>query len=429
MKGFIIAAPHSGAGKTMMTLGLLRAFRKRGVQVTSAKSGPDYIDPRFHEAASGSTCVNLDAWAMPPAQLRGLASAQDGELLIIEGAMGLFDGAPSANDPMGKGSVADLAELLDLPVILILDSARQSHTAAAIVHGLATLRPSVKIAGVILNQIGSPRHAEMISRAVNAIGIPVLGAVPRQKALQTPSRHLGLVQATEHADLEAFIETAADLLENSVDLDALSDLAVAVEAAPLQAGLPPIGQRIAVARDAAFAFAYPHMLDAWRADGVEISTFSPLTDEGPSKDSDAVFLPGGYPELYAGRLAGNAGFSTAMRAARDGGALIYGECGGYMMLGESLVDGEGDEHRMLGFLPVSTSFAVRKLHLGYRNLLPLKGLPWDGALKGHEFHYASIIDQSDSGHLFAATNSMGEALLDMGHVRGNVCGSFAHVIS
>jgi cobyrinic acid a,c-diamide synthase len=281
---------------------------------------------------------------------------------------------------------------------------------------------------VILNQIGSPRHGEMISRAVTAIGVPVLGAVPRQKALQTPSRHLGLVQAAEHTDLEAFIETAAALLETNVNLDALSELAVTVDSAPQQVGLAPIGQRISVAQDAAFAFAYPHMLDAWRAAGAEITTFSPLNDDGPSIDSDAVFLPGGYPELHAGLLAGNAGFATAMGAAKDRDALIYGECGGYMTLGESLVDADGKAHRMLGFLPVSTSFAARKLHLGYRNLQPLKGLPWVGALKGHEFHYASIIGQSDGERLFSATNSMEQVLPDMGHVRGNVCGSFAHVI-
>lgn len=429
MKGFIIAAPHSGAGKTMMTLGLLRAFRNRGIQVTSAKSGPDYIDPRFHEAASGATCVNLDAWAMPPRQLRGLASAQEGELLIVEGAMGLFDGAPSTDDPMGKGSVADLAEALDLPVILVLDAARQSHTAAAIVHGLATLRSTVQVAGVILNQIGSPRHETMISRAINALGIPVLGAVLRQKELQTPSRHLGLVQASEHTDLENFIETAAGLLENGVDLDALVDLAVTVGQSPLQTGLSPIGQRIAVARDAAFAFAYPHMLDAWQSVGAEISAFSPLNDEGPIQDADAVFLPGGYPELHAGLLAANTGFSTAMHAATDRGALIYGECGGYMTLGDRLVDADGSSHRMLGLLPVSTSFAARKLHLGYRNFRPLKNIPWEGPLKGHEFHYASIIQSSEDGRLFSSSNSLDEVLPDMGHVRGNVCGSFGHVIS
>jgi len=428
MNGFIIAAPHSGAGKTMITLGLLRAFKRRGVRVTSAKSGPDYIDPQFHKAASGAACVNLDAWAMPPAQLRGLAAGQDGELLIIEGAMGLFDGAPDVGDPMGRGSVADLAETLDLPVVLVLDSAKQSQTAAAIVHGLGSLRPSVKIAGVILNQIGSPRHSEMIARAIGSIGIPVLGAVPRTPTLQAPSRHLGLVQAQEHADLEGFIEAAANLITANVDLEALHALAAPIGTATRAAGLPPIGSRIAVARDAAFMFAYPHMLEDWLSSGAEVSVFSPLNDEGPSPDADAVFLPGGYPELYAGRLAQSEGFAAVMLAAKDRGALIYGECGGYMTLGESLTDADGVAHRMLGFLPVNTSFAARKLHLGYRRLRPMTDVPWSGGLLGHEFHYASVVEESAEGRLFSTQNSMCEELADMGHVRGKVCGSFAHVI-
>ena len=365
---------------------------------------------------------------MPRSQLRGLAGAQGGELMIVEGAMGLFDGAPDVNDPMGRGSVADLAEALDLPVVLVLDAAKQSQTAAAIVHGLASLRPSVKIAGVILNQIGSPRHGAIINNAISSIGIPVFGAVPRTKSLKAPSRHLGLVQAQEHDDLEGFIEAAAALIVANVDLDALAEIAAPTDTGTRVAGLPPIGSRIAVARDAAFAFAYPHMLDDWRLAGAEVSTFSPLNNEGPSADADAVFLPGGYPELHAGRLAQNGAFASGMLAAKHLGALIYGECGGYMTLGESLTDADGVAHRMLGFLPVSTSFAVRKLNLGYRRLAPLANVPWSGGLMGHEFHYASVIEESSEGRLFKAQNSMCEDLADMGHVRDNVSGSFAHVI-
>jgi cobyrinic acid a,c-diamide synthase len=237
-----------------------------------------------------------------------------------------------------------------------------------------------------------------------------------------------LVQAQEHADLEGFIEAAASLLSANVDLDALHALAAPIGTAIRAAGLPPIGSRIAVARDAAFAFAYPHMLEDWRLAGVEVSVFSPLNDEGPSPGADAVFLPGGYPELHAGTLAQNGGFAAEMLAAKNRGALIYGECGGYMALGESLTDADGVAHKMLGFLPVSTSFATRKLHLGYRRLAPQAGVPWRGGLMGHEFHYASVIEESAEGRLFKAQNSMCEGLADMGHVRGNVCGSFAHVI-
>lgn len=410
----------------MITLGILRALRGRGVAVCSAKSGPDYIDPQFHKAASGSECVNLDAWAMGPARVQGLAQAQTGELLVVEGAMGLFDGAPDAENPMGRGSVADLAEVLGLPVILVIDAAKQSQTVAAVVHGLASLRPSVKIAGVILNQIGSPRHGEIIMRALSAIGVPVLGAVPRTPTLHAPSRHLGLVQAVEHPDLEGFIEAAAHLIGEHVDIERLVAMAAPLADAAPASGLPPLGQRIAVARDAAFAFAYPHMLADWRRAGAEVSFFSPLADEGPG-DVDAVFLPGGYPELYAGRLAGNAGFAREMLAAAARGALIYGECGGYMTLGETLTDRDGRVHKMLGLLPVSTSFSAPKLHLGYRRLTSLAGLPWSGPLMGHEFHYASVT-ASRGAALFRAADAMRMDLPDMGQVVGRTCGSFAHVI-
>lgn len=427
MKGFIIAAPHSGAGKTMVTLGLLRAFRNRGVRVVSAKSGPDYIDPQFHAAASGQECVNLDAWAMPAPQIQGLAAEQSGDLLIVEGAMGLFDGAPDTTNPMGTGSVADLAEILDLPVILVLDAAKQSQTAAAVVHGLATLRPSIKIAGVILNRLGSARHGTGIARAITSIGVPVLGQVPRSVEMCTPSRHLGLVQAIENPDLDAFIDKAAELVSTHVDLAGLTATATPISRVVQTAGLPPLAQRVAVAKDAAFAFSYPHILDAWRRDGAEVSFFSPLNDEGPVKGAGAVFLPGGYPELFAGQLAANTNFKDGMKNAATSGTLIYGECGGYMTLGETLTDKDGYAHRMLGLLPVHTSFANPKLHLGYRHLEPLAGLPWAESLRGHEFHYASVTS-GEGPPLFAARDSLNNELKNMGHANRRVCGSFAHVI-
>jgi len=427
MKGFIIAAPHSGAGKTLITLGILRALRRQGLAVTSAKSGPDYIDPQFHKAASGAECVNLDAWAMPAEMLRGLAAKSAG-ILVVEGAMGLFDGAPDMDDPMGRGSVADLASILNLPVILVLDVARQSQTATAIVQGLSVMRDDVRIAGVVLNRVGSARHGAMISRAMEVIGIPVLGMVPRVNTLEMPSRHLGLVQAMEHPDLEQFIEAAADLVFENINLDALLSNLAGIPPAPHTTGLPPFGQRIAIAKDLAFSFMYPHMLDGWRSAGAELRFFSPLADEGPG-DVDAVFLPGGYPELHAGRLAGNANFIAGMHAAKDQGAVIYGECGGYMTLGESLIDADGNRHEMLGLLPVHTSFAERKLHLGYRNLTPNTGFPWQGVLKGHEFHYASIVTEDTNGRLFQSADSMGKNRCEIGHARGRVFGSFAHVIA
>jgi len=424
LKGLIIAAPGSGAGKTMITLGLLRAFRNQGIGVCSAKSGPDYIDPAFHSAATGKACINLDAWAMTPADLRAMAHRQAEGLLLVEGAMGLFDSAPELDDPMGRGSVADLAEILGLPVVLVVDVAKQAQSVAAVVAGLAGHRDGVRIVGVILNKVGSERHRVMVTRAIEAMGMPVLGAVMRDKRMVRESRHLGLIQAGEGEGLEPFIEGAADVVSAGVDLDALAALAVPLpEAEPARKFLP-LGQQIAVARDEAFAFSYPHMLEGWRAAGAAVSFFSPLADEGPRADADAVFLPGGYPELHAGKLAGNARFRREMRASN---AVIYGECGGYMVLGEGLVDADGTRHEMLGLLPVSTSFAARKLHLGYRTLTALNG-PFKGQrLAAHEFHYASIV-ASQTANLFEARDSLEHNLGIIGHSYGRISGSFAHII-
>ena len=407
----------------MVTLGLLRALRRQGVDICSAKSGPDYIDPAFHAAATGKACINLDAWAMPPMALRAMAHRQPSGLLLIEGAMGLFDAAPVVGNPMGKGSVADLAEVLDLPVVLVVDVARQAQTVAAVVAGLAGFRKGVRIAGVILNRVGSAKHRMMIERAMG--DMPVLGVVPRDARMVRESRHLGLVQAGEDAGLEAFIEGAADVIAEGVDIEALAALAEGLAAARPVPRIAPLGQRIAVAQDEAFAFAYPHMLEGWRAAGAEVSFFSPLADEGPVGDADAVFLPGGYPELHAGTLAGAASFKATML---ESNALIYGECGGYMALGEGLVDAKGVRHEMLGLLPVSTSFAIRKLHLGYRMLAALAG-PFQGQrMAAHEFHYARVLE-CQPANLFTATDSMGVSLGIIGHQRGRVSGSFAHVIS
>ena len=407
----------------MVTLGLLRALKRQGVDICSAKSGPDYIDPAFHAAATGKPCINLDAWAMEPESLRAMAHRQPSGMVVIEGAMGLFDGAPVAGSAMGKGAVADLAEALDLPVVLVVDVARQAQTVAAMVAGLAGFRTGVRIAGIILNRVGSEKHRMMIERAIS--GIPVLGAVPRDARMERESRHLGLVQAGEDPELEAFIEGAADVVAAHIDLAAMTTLATELPNAGPVPAIAPLGQHIAVARDRAFAFSYPHLLEGWRAAGAELSFFSPLADEGPAKVADAVFLPGGYPELHAGQLAGAAQFKATMRATK---ALIYGECGGYMALGDGLEDADGARHEMLGLLPVTTSFARRKLHLGYRLLEALSG-PFQGhKLPAHEFHYARIT-ACQPARLFAAQDSMGHDLGVIGHHSGKVSGSFAHIIS
>ncbi len=417
-QGLILSAPASGSGKTTLTLGILRALRRRGIAVRSAKSGPDYIDPRFHQAASGQPCLNLDAWAMTPARLRALASGPGH--LLIEGAMGLFDGAP----PVGKGATADLAQALGLPVVLVVDTAKQSQSIGAVVSGFAGYRDRVNVVGVILNQTGSARHEKMLRDALLPLGFPVVGAIRRQSGLEHPSRHLGLVQAEERPDLEEFLERVADTVEDGLDLDLLLSLAAPLPDPDTFVRLPPPAQRISIARDQAFAFAYPHLLADWKAAGASISFFSPLADEAPP-DCDLVFLPGGYPELHAGRLAANQTFLAGMRLAAETGS-VYGECGGYMVLGDGLTDASGENHALAGLLRLETSFAKRKLHLGYRRLKPLGGL-WNSVLNGHEFHYASTIKATGDA-LFEATNAEGEELPPMGLRQNRVSGSFAHVI-
>ncbi|MEM8849194.1 MAG: cobyrinate a,c-diamide synthase, partial [Pseudomonadota bacterium] len=391
-------------------LGLLRAFQTRGIPVRGAKSGPDYIDPRFHEAASGAPCRNLDAWAMDRETLEGLAAAPD--LLLIEGAMGLFDGAP----PTGRGSVADLARTLDLPVILIVDAARMAQSIAPLVNGFARHDPQVRVPAVILNRIGSSRHEAMLRAACP---LPVLGAIPRESGLQTPSRHLGLVQATEHPDLDTFLDRAAQTIAAHVDLDALTTLTAPLpQAAPPR--LAPPGQRIALAQDAAFAFAYPHLLDAWSRAGAQIVPFSPLADD-PAPLADLVYLPGGYPELHAGRLAANRRFLTSLQ-----NRPVHGECGGYMVLGDGLVDGDGKRHAMAGLLRLETSFAERRLHLGYRHVRAACG-PFPGPWAAHEFHYATTL-RADGQPLLQVTEADGTPLPPAGLRQGQATGSFLHLI-
>ena len=428
MKGLIIAAPSSGSGKTTVTLGLLRALRNIGVEIAPAKAGPDYIDPAYHAVASGVPCVNLDPWAMRPDLISALAArhTEGGKMLVVEGMMGLFDGAMD-----GRGSAADLATHLSLPVILVVDCARQSHSIAALVSGFRDFRRDVMIAGLILNRVGSSRHETMLRLALELVGIPILGCLPRDERLQLPERHLGLVQAGEHLDLEAFINHAGSVIGDRIDLERIQQIVNRYGPMGSMANvsrIPALGQRIAVARDNAFAFSYWHLLDGWRRRGAEVSYFSPLADEAPAGDIDAIYLPGGYPELHAERLAQAGSFASGIKNAAAKGVPIYGECGGYMVLGESIEDAAGKSHQMLGLLPVETSFAKRKLHLGYRRMEPLAASPFQASLTGHEFHYANIVREGDAARLFRVRDALGEDLGEAGLRVGSVSGSYMHII-
>jgi cobyrinic acid a,c-diamide synthase len=432
-RGIIVAAPRSASGKTTVTLALLAALKRRGIAVAAAKAGPDYIDSAFHAAATGASSRNLDSWAMPPAVLDALAgdAAQSADLLVIEGVMGLFDGL--AGPPGRSGTTADLARYLRLPVLLVLDVAGQSQTAAAVVRGLATYDPDVRIAAVVLNRVSSERHRAFVSDAVAALGIPVVGAVPRDEALALPERHLGLVQANEHADLAVRLEHLADVAERHLDLDRIAAIAAPLAVSPSRRtpAVPPPGQRVALAADAAFTFVYPHLVEGWRHAGAEIVAFSPLADEPPPDHCDVCWLPGGYPELHAAALSAAHRFAGGLRrfaATRP----VHGECGGYMVLGEDLEDAGGTRHAMTGLLGHTTSFAQRKLHLGYREARLLADSPLGRAgatVRGHEFHYACLASSGSDEPLLDLTDAQGRRVDAAGGRRGKVTGTFFHVIA
>lgn len=426
----LIAAPSSGSGKTTVTLALLRAFRRQGIKIGSFKVGPDYIDPVFHSYASGTPCINLDPWAMRRESQAGILdqALSSSELVIGEGVMGLFDGARD-----GTGSTADVAVDWEIPVVLVVDAKGQGASVAALLQGFNTHRNDLSLSGVIFNKVGGTGHIELLEAAAAMAGIPALGFIPKREELALDHRHLGLVQAREKADLEIFLEKAADIIETSCDLMALQKLAGSPAANDDQntVSIPPFAQRIAIAEDDAFAFAYPHILSGWRQSGAEISFFSPLADEAPDQTAEAVFLPGGYPELHGDTLAAAVNFKTGIHSAAAENKPVYGECGGFMVLGDALIDRQGVSHRMLGLLPIETSFAAPKLHLGYRNAqLNSKCILGNSndSFAAHEFHYASLTKTGDALSLFNISDATGKDLGSAGAVVGSVAGSFIHLI-
>ncbi len=438
--GLIIAAPRSGAGKTTVALGLMRLLTRQGVPVQPFKCGPDYIDPGFHRAATGRASYNLDTWAMRSGLIAALIAraACGAQMVLVEGVMGLFDGAAGPGQT-GNGATADLAALTGWPVVLVLDVSGQTETAAAVALGCRAYRPDLELAGVILNRVASPRQAALIAPAFARCGIAVLGAIGRDPVLALPERHLGLVQADEQVDVAARLDLFADRMQGQVRLDALVAHAKPPRfRAPAVHGagddravpMPPPGQRIALALDVAFSFTYPHVLQGWRRAGAEILPFSPLADEPPDAGADAVWLPGGYPELHAGRLAAAARFKRGVSELARRGVPVHGECGGYMVLGAGLTDAAGQRHAMLGLLGLETSFAARRLQLGYRRarLLAAGALGAAGdQLYGHEFHYASVLAAPDQA-LLQVTDAAGLSCAEGGGRRGAVTGSFFHLI-
>lgn len=342
--------------------------------------------------------------------------------------MGLFDGVATAGES-GTGASADIAALTGWPVVVVLDVSGQAQTAAALAAGMAHFRADIRVAGVILNRVASPRHERLCRLGMQAAGLTVFGVLPRRGDLTLPERHLGLVQAVEHPALDAAVAQYADFLRGHVDLAALRAVA-AGGILPVRAGrMAPPAQRIALAQDAAFSFIYPHLLDDWRAQGAEVLPFSPLADQ-PPPDADLCWLPGGYPELHAPTIAGAGRFISGLRDfART--RPVHAECGGYMVLGQALIDKTGARHQMAGLLGLVTSYETRRMHLGYRRarlVAPMPGADTGAALRGHEFHYSTILDQPDAP-LAQVTDADGNPVAETGSHRGHVTGTFFHLIA
>ena len=434
--GLMISAPSSGTGKTTVMLGLLRALAEDGLKVQPFKSGPDYIDPAFHRAAAHRPSYNIDTWAMPESLIAGLSAQSDGaEIIVAEGSMGLFDGVATRGES-GFGSSAETALMMGWPVVLVIDVGGQAQSAAATALGFKLYNPDLPFAGVILNRCASPRHERLARLGMDQAGINVLGVLPRRGDLALPERHLGLIQAVEHPDLEAAIAGYAAFLRDNVDLEAIKKAAFdggnGGPCPPTEnATLPkPPAQKIAMAQDAAFSFTYPHLVTGWRAAGAELVPFSPLADETPAADADLVWLPGGYPELHAGKLAAATNYQNALRKHAET-KPVHGECGGYMALGDVLIDKSGEKHQMAGLLGLVTSFEKRKFHLGYRQVTlnaPMLGYEAGQRLRGHEFHYTTILEEPDAP-LADVADADGNPVPETGSIKGNVTGTFFHMIT
>ena len=390
----LIAASHSGAGKTTVTLGLLRALRRKGYSIQSFKCGPDFIDPIHHRTAAGRDSINLDRYMMSDTHIRHLYDhySADADVCITEGVMGLFDGSVKS-----MGSSADLAKRLGLPVILILNAKAMAYTVAPVLYGLKKFDPDLHIAGVIFNFVETASHYRLLQEACEDVRVPALGYLPANKKLKIPSRHLGL----DTGDADAAIEAAADHLQRHLDLDHLlaatrvdnepATRQTTADEAATENGHPVIPRRrtVLVARDAAFHFLYPENMRRLQQWG-DIHYFSPLESSQLPVAADLIYLPGGYPELYLPRLAGNVPLLDQLRTYAAAGGRIIAECGGMMYLGRSIADETGNAYPMAGILDIATGMQRKKLSLGYRTVL----LP-GGTAKGHEFHYSQFEGQGN----------------------------------
>lgn len=436
----VIAGTHSGVGKTTITMGLLAALHRRGLQVQPFKAGPDYIDPTYHALAAGRPCRNIDTWMVPPPTAVALfeRAAEGADLAIVEGVMGVFDGYSYEDD---EGSSAQIAKLLGAPVILVLDVGAMARSSGALASGYASFDPDLNVAGFILNRCGSANHYEGTKLAVErASGLPVVGWVPKDASLAIPERHLGLVPTNERGELTELIDHAAEVVEEHFDLERL--IAIAEAAAPL---ITNAGERspmasaiehaprtvLAVARDEAFGFYYyDDNLDLLREHGAEIAFFSPLTDTELPTDTSGIYLGGGFPEVHAARLSANSQMLDSLRRAAAEGIPVYAECGGFMYLTEAIVDLDGAQHSMVGLVPGQTRMAAKLTGLGYRTVESPSGnflLRRGESTRGHEFHWSTWEGAPDTPAWTITPRRDGQQATADGYALDNIIASYIHL--
>lgn len=425
----VVAGTSSGVGKTTVACGLIGALRARGLRVQGFKVGPDYIDPSHHALASGRPGRNLDAFLSGPELIAPLArhGAAGADVAVIEGVMGMFDGASGRGE---LASTAHVAKLLDAPVLLVVDGSAMARSAAAVVHGFRTFDPDVRVAGVVLNRLGSDHHEALLREALTPLGVPVVGALRRDECVRAPERHLGLVPAGER-EREARIALAALVaaIERRVDLDAALALARAAPAlsgpawSPQAAEPVATGARIALARGPAFSFHYEENLELLRGAGAELLPFDPLRDPALPEGADALMLAGGFPEVYCAELADNAPLRAEVAAFAASGRPVLAECGGLLYLAEEL-----DGRPMCGALPVRARMGER-LTLGYREATARTATPWLEAgerVRGHEFHYTHV-EPGDGGERAAWTLAARGIERPEGFVARGIQASWLHV--
>lgn len=424
----LIGAANSGAGKTTFTAGLLRALKNRGLHVQPYKCGPDYIDTRYHAVASGSESVNLDTWLSSENHVRSIYGyyGSEADCCVTEGVMGLFDGYSRK-----EGSSASVAALLGIPVVLVVNAVSAAYSVAPLVYGFSRFDSQVKIAGVVFNRVSSPSHFSFLKQACDDTGVACFGYMPKDDSLAVPSRHLGLVLDGENP-MEQLASHAAELVESHIDIDRMLEAC----RCPFPEKVPdPFGNfshciegaqslfsvssrpKIAVARDEAFSFTYRANIDALAKIG-DMEFFSPIHD-GRLPDADLVYLPGGYPELYAEELAGSVLKDRILTFARSGGHVLA-ECGGMIYLGRTL-ECDGKVWEMAGVLPLDTTMEGARLVLGYRS-----AECGGSILKGHEFHYSKTVAPDVMPSVAVQYNARGQEVPVPLYRKGNVVAGYTH---